>query len=123
MALNKSQKNVSQQFDQKQFNKMFEEKEKDVEKQFKQDNSMDMVIVDEIGGANINILPHQRPIEDIIIMTRETFFKTLEKIQSRENPLPWIQESPDRFFTAALFMIIVGACMLLLSSLMKFNKK
>jgi hypothetical protein len=120
MALNKSQKNINQQFDQKQFNKIFEDNEKEVEKQFKQDNSMDMVIVDE---SVLTILPHKRPIEDIVIITRETFFKTLEKIQSRENPLPWIQESPDRFFTTAIFLIIVGACMLLLSTVMRMNKK
>ena len=113
---NKYKKDINQHFDQKDINKMFEDKDKELQKQFKEDTSQDIINSDE---PKMSLLPHQRSIEDIIIITRETFFKVLDMLTNRENPIPFISESPDRFFTIALVMIILGFTLLVLSSIIK----
>jgi hypothetical protein len=101
-------------------NKEYEENAEKIKKTFKQSSSDDMTIVDDIDQRTSSILlPHQRTVEDIIIITRETFFHVLQLLADKKNPIPYIQDSPDRFFCIALVMIILGTLLLLLSNLMK----
>ena len=101
-------------------NKEYEENAEKIKKTFKQSSSDDMTIVDDIDQrASSILLPHQRPVEDIIIITRETFFHVLQLLADKKNPIPYIQDSPDRFFCIALVMIILGTLLLLLSNMMK----
>ena len=116
MSLNKSQRDVNKQFDQRQFNALFEDNEKKLEKDF--NPSMDMKRDDESITTK---LPHMRSFEDIVIIIREMFFKILELLMDSKNPIPYILSSPDRFFTASIFLIVIGCCLLLFSNLMISN--
>lgn len=113
MSLNKSQRDVNKQFDQKQFNAKFEENEKKIEKDAT--GAPDMKRVDE---AITIVLPHKRSFEDIVIIIREMFFKMLELMMDFKSPVPYILSSPDRFFAASIFLIVIGSCLLLFSNLL-----
>ena len=102
MSLNKSQRDVNKQFDQKQFNSKFEENEKKIEKDIKK--SPDMKKADE---ATTTKLPHMRSFEDIVIIIREMFFKILDMVMDFENPTPYILSSPDLFYILSLILIQV----------------
>ena len=107
---NKSDRNINTQFDQKKFNSQFEEKDLQI------NNSDDMNYYDEISDI---ILPHQKPVQDIIINIREMFYKILEMLIDKQNPIPYIYSSNKRQFSFSLFLIIFGTLLLLLSTLMK----
>lgn len=117
--VNKDGRNYNKQFNKinEAISKKFEENANKIRKEFKQDTSGDMIIQDDIKSDVL--LPHQRSIEDILIITRETFFHTLELLSRKKNPIPYITGSPDRFFALALTMIVLGTVFLLLSNLMK----
>lgn len=66
-----------------------------------------------------NKLPHQKSMEIIIINLREMIHLILQKLIKKENPIPYINSTPDRFFTCAILLIIIGTTLLLLSNLMK----
>ena len=101
------------------FNQMFDQNNKIVEKKFKEGSSQNILISDEINKNNYALLPHQRSVDDIIIITRETFFKTLELLTSFKNPVPYITETPDRFFCMSVVLILLGILLLVISSLQK----
>jgi len=67
----------------------------------------------------LNIKPHQRSIEEIIISMRELFFKILEMLIDKENPIPYIFSSEYRQFDFTLFLLIIGTILLLFSNIMK----
>jgi len=116
-------RNVNITFDQKEFNQKFEANNKALKLQEKQDASMDMNQNDETNNMDpkdeLPLLPHQRPIEDIIIITRETIFKSFDMIAHFENPIPYINSSPDRFFCMSLSLVILGTVLLIFSNLQK----
>jgi hypothetical protein len=120
MSVNKSQRDVNKQFDQKQFNTKFDENEKKINDENKQSKSEDMLRNDE---SVVNKLPHKRPLEDIIIIIREMFYKILELLIDKQNPIPYILSSSDRFFASAVFLIIIGSSLMLLSNLMISSDK
>lgn len=66
-----------------------------------------------------NNLPHKKSMEIIIINLREMLHIILHKLTKKENPIPYINSTPDRFFICALLLIIIGTLLLLLSNLMK----
>jgi hypothetical protein len=63
-------------------------------------------------------LPHKKPVEDVIINIREMFYKILEMLIDKQNPIPYIFSSPDRHFAFAVLLIIIGTLLLLFSNLM-----
>ena len=97
-------------FDPSGFNSTFEINDKKIQ------NSQN--IIPEIG-VQYEILPHKQPIEDVIIDIRDIFFQTLNLIEDKQNPIPYIFSSNKRQFSFSLFLIIFGTLLLLLSSLMK----
>jgi hypothetical protein len=115
---NHSDRNVEQKFDQVQFNKTFENEDTRMILNQKFINSYDIRQDDEIISE---LLPHQKPIEEIVINIRELFYVLINKFIDRENPIPYIQESPDRVFAFALMIIILGSTGLLLSNILKNN--
>lgn len=121
--VNTDARNVNITFDQKQFNQKFEANNKALELQEKEDASMDINQADETNDMNpkdeLPLLPHQRPIEDIIIITREMVFKSLSMIANFENPIPYINSSPDRFFCMSVSLMILGTVLLIFSNLQK----
>lgn len=68
---------------------------------------------------SFSLKPHQRTIEDIIMGMRELFFKILEMLIDKDNPIPYIFSSEYRQFDFTLFLIIIGSLLLLLSNIMK----
>lgn len=96
------------------FNKEF--KEKDLKE--KQD-TLKNIDLENNNDIEINILPHQQSVEDIIIGIRDLFFLVLELLENGKNPLPIIYGSELRQFYFSLFLIIFGTLLLFLSSLMK----
>ena len=112
---NKSDRDVNKQFDQKQFNSQFIENDNLVNKEKKVGTSDDFKHYDEISDR---LLPHQKPVEDIIINIREMFYKSLETLMDRKNPIPYVLSTPDRQFSFAIFLIVIGSLLLLFSNLM-----
>lgn len=120
VTTNKSDRNINIQFDQKQFNAQFEANEEKLEKQRNLESSFEMNKQDEIL---LSKLPHQKPFEDVIINIREMFYKVLEMLIDKQNPIPYIFSSPDRYFALAVFLIVFGALFLLLANLMKSSNE
>jgi len=112
LTTNKSNRDINKQFDQKNFNKNFEKKKTE----FKINNSSDIFI----NNHQIidNKLPHKKPVEDIIINIREMFYKILEMLIDKQNPIPYIFSSPNRHFSFAILLIVIGTLLLLFSNLM-----
>jgi len=120
VTTNKSNRDINKQFDQKNFNKNFEEKEKEIEIELRINKSTDIFQNHQIIDTK---LPHEKPIEDIIINIREMFYKILEMLIDKKNPIPYIFSSPDRHFSFAILLIIIGALLLLFSNLMISSDK
>jgi hypothetical protein len=111
---NTSSKDIN--YDPTGFNKKFLNKEKEIEK--KNNTSANL---DEEDMEYQDLLPHKQPIEFIILNIRELFFQILNLIEDNQNPIPYIFTSEKRQFSFALFLIIFGTLLLLLSSLMVSN--
>ena len=111
---NKSNRDVNKQFDQKQFNASFESNDAVLNSNQKVNNALN------INNDDLNsiLLPHQKPVEDIIINIREMFYKILELLIDKQNPIEYIFSSPHTQFSFAILTIILGALLLLTSSLM-----
>lgn len=120
VTTNKSNRDINKQFDQKNFNKNFEDNEENLQKESKLNKSDDMFQKHQIIDKK---LPHNKPIEDIIINIREMFYKILEMLIDKQNPIPYILSSHDRHFAFAILLIVIGALLLLFSNLMISNNK
>ena len=96
------------------FNSDFSSKEVDDNNQLNKINNLEF---DQDIITNQN-LPHKQPVEDIIIGIRDLFFIILDKLENQENPLPFIFSSEQRQFCFSLFLIIFGALLLFLATLM-----
>jgi len=112
-STNKSQRPLGNKFDVTSLNKLFEEKDAEDEKKNVK------VKKNVIKNNVVSILPHQRSMEDIIVSCRELFFKILELLIDKQNPIPYIFSSDVREFSFALFLIVIGFVLLLFSNIMK----
>jgi hypothetical protein len=114
---NYSQRNLGNNFNipDSDINKNFDTEEKDNQQKAILQKNLDFR-KDEI---NLNIRPHQRTIEEIVMGMREVFFKILEMLIDKENPIPYIFSSEYRQFDFTLFLIIIGSLLLLFSNIMK----
>lgn len=115
-STNKSERDINKQFDQRQFNDKFIKQDEKIIQEQKISKSDDMTRPHEIIQKT---LPHQKPVSDVIINIREMFYKSIEMLIDKKNPLEYILSSPDRHFAFATFLIIIGTLLLLLSNLMK----
>jgi hypothetical protein len=104
---NKSDRELGNKFDINQFNKKCDNSNKIIEqeKQF-------------IKSDDINKLPHKKSIEDIIISIKDVFYKIMELLFNRENPIEYILSTPDRYFAFSLLLIIIGGLLLLFSNIL-----
>ncbi len=116
----KSLRDIDKHFDQKDFNNTFNKNEEELTLKMRQNKSEDMTYHDEILD---NKLPHQKPVEDIIITIRDMFYHILELLIDKQNPIPYIFSSYDRYFAFAIFLLIIGSILLLLSNLMISSDK
>jgi hypothetical protein len=112
---NKSDRNINKEFDQKEFNNQFNKNDSILNKETKISSSDDMNHYDEISD---NLLPHQKPVQDIIVNIREMFYKSLEILIDKKNPIPYILSTPDRQFSFAILLVVLGSLLLLFSNLM-----
>jgi len=106
---NKSDRELGNKFDINQFNKKFDDNDKKFMK------SDDINNNDEIIETK---LPHEKSIEDIIISIKDVFYKIMELLFNRENPMGYIFSTPDRHFAFSLLLIIIGALLLLFSNIL-----
>lgn len=118
ITTNKSNRDVNKQFDQKNFNKKFEDNEKIIEEEKQFVYADDIIRKHHVTDKN---LPHKKPVEDVVINIREMFYKILELLIDKQNPIPYIFSSPDRHFAFAILLIIIGTLLLLFSNLMMSN--
>lgn len=65
------------------------------------------------------LLPHQKSIEDIVYDIRIVFFKVLEILLNKQNPISYILSESKNQFSFCLIIIIIGILMLLISNLLK----
>jgi hypothetical protein len=107
---NKSNRDLDVKFNQVEFNKEFEDADTKGIK-YNPDMSKDDEIL-------LSKLPHERSIEDIMIISRNMIYKILDLLIEKKNPLPYINSSPDKQFTFAIILIVFGGLLLLLSGLM-----
>lgn len=103
-------------FDPTGFNKKFEAND------IKTNSAQKKNFMPEIS-VQYDLPPHKQPIEDLIIDIRDVFFQTLNLLEDKQNPIPYIYSSNKRQFSFSLFLIIFGTLLLLLSSLMKSPEK
>lgn len=110
---NKSNRELGNKFNIKDFNSKFNDNEQNIHK--------DNIINTDLNNEDETLvykLPHKRPVEDIIISTRELFYIVLEMLLNKQNPIPFIFSTPDRHFAFAILLIINGTLLLLFSTLM-----
>jgi hypothetical protein len=101
-TINKSDRDINQKFDINQFNKQFEiNDDKKINEYIKDDEIID------------KLLPHQKSVVDIIINIREMFYKIIDMLFDKQNPIPYIFSSQDRFFSFTIFVIFIGILLLL----------
>jgi len=112
---NKSDRELGNKFDIKQFNKKFDDNDKIIEQEKKFMKSDDINNYDEIIE---NKLPHEKSIEDIIISIKDVFYKIMELLFNRKNPMDYILSTPDRHFAFSLLLIIIGTLLLLFSNIL-----
>jgi hypothetical protein len=114
VTTNKSNRDLDQRFNLREFNRQFEEEIKKDKKMILKEDEKDEVI--------IRKLPHERSIVDIIINLRETFYKLLELLIDKQNPIPYLFATPERHFSLSILLIVLGSLLLLFSSLMISKK-
>ena len=112
---NKSDRDLGNKFDINQFNKKYEDNDKMIEQEKRFMKSDDINNNDEIIE---NKLPHEKSIEDIIISIKDVFYKIMELLFNRKNPMEYIFSTPDRHFAFSLLLIIIGALLLLFSNIL-----
>ena len=112
---NKSDRELGSKFDINQFNKKFDDNDKIIEQEKRFMKSDDINNNDEIIETK---LPHEKSIEDIIISIKDVFYKIMELLFNRENPMGYIFSTPDRHFAFSLLLIIIGALLLLFSNIL-----
>jgi hypothetical protein len=112
---NKSDRELGSKFDINQFNKKFDDNDKIIEQEKKFMKSDDINNNDEIIETK---LPHEKSIEDIIISIKDVFYKIMELLFNRENPMGYIFSTPDRHFAFSLLLIIIGGLLLLFSNIL-----
>jgi hypothetical protein len=56
--------------------------------------------------------------DNLGIYMKNLFFKILEMLLDKENPIPYIMENERRQFIFALMILIIGGLLLFLSNLM-----
>uniref|UniRef100_A0A6C0DCI2 Uncharacterized protein n=1 Tax=viral metagenome TaxID=1070528 RepID=A0A6C0DCI2_9ZZZZ len=100
-------------FDPTNFNKNFEDNDIGNNRNINLQNNL------EEEDMKIILLPHKQPVENIILNIRDLFFEILNRIENKENPLPFIFSSNNRQFAFSIFLIIFGTLLLLLATLMK----
>ncbi len=113
-STNKSDRELGNKFDGAKFNKEFEEADikllpEDIKLQEEYERNKNKI--------RYNKQPHEKPFEDILIISRETFYGVLSCIMNGENPYNYIISTPDRFFSFGLLILMIGCLLMLLNNI------
>ena len=120
LTVNKSERQIGNQFDIKKFNLNFELED---EKLSASDNKTleDRIREDELKERqkyNNLKLPHQRNIGLIIIGIRETFYGILNEIFRLRNPISYVLNTPESLLGSSLMFLIIGFILLFTSNIL-----
>jgi hypothetical protein len=70
---------------------------------------------------NIDFEDDDNMIDDLGINMKNLFFKILEMLADKENPIPYIMDNSKRQFTFAVMIISIGGLLMFFSNLMISN--
>jgi hypothetical protein len=129
---NKSDRELGNKFDIKDFNKKFEENDLNKVKSPKQKIQSELtqtsyqeqplrmpIDEDDIFILNkMNILPHQKPIKTIIKDIQLLIVKIFNSISNGNNPFSLIISSLDNHFSITIFIIGIGILILILNNIL-----
>ncbi len=101
-TINKSDRQIGNQFN--DINKKFDEMDK-------QRDEKEQETIEKIK------MPHEKTIQDNLVNIREIFYVLFDFIFKFKNPIPFIFESPDRYFGTSIIFIIIGLLFIILSVL------
>ena len=110
----------SQEFNVQEFNIQFEKKDREAENEelqySKQTNKQinKQTNKQQIQDDNENV----NMTNDLGINMKNLFFKILELLLNKENPIPYIMSSPNIQFTFSVMILIIGGLLLFVSNLM-----
>jgi hypothetical protein len=104
----------SYKFNPKQFNLDFEVKDEQLEQEQLQEEILEENSKKQLQEEELK----KEDNDNIGIYMKNLFFKILEMLLNKENPIPYIIESERRQFTFALMILIIGGLLLFLSNLM-----
>jgi hypothetical protein len=99
----------SQKFNPGEFNSDFESKDEQVQEQVQEKVQIKELQEEELKKENN---------DNLGINMKNLFFKILEMLLDKENPIPYIMENERRQFTFAIMILIIGGLLLFLSNLM-----
>jgi len=111
---NKLDNGLKTNFDIKEFNKNFNNNEDKIKQEYEINKNIvknNEIIYDK--------LPHEKSIEDVIINIRELFYKIIDILYDKKNPIPYIFASADRHFAFSILIMIIGILLLLFSNLLR----
>lgn len=111
---NKADRDLDTKFSLVKFNKDFEEQQKIADENNKLETKLNQITDD----LQIEILPHERPLGDIMINVRELIYVFIFSITSFKNPFTYILSNPDRQFALTIFLISLGLILLFLSNIL-----
>ena len=70
---------------------------------------------------NVDFEDDDNMIDDLGINMKNLFFKILEMLADKENPIPYIMDNSKRQFTFAVMIISIGGLLMFFSNLMISN--
>jgi hypothetical protein len=70
---------------------------------------------------NVEFEDDDNMIDDLGINMKNLFFKILEMLADKENPIPYIMDNSKRQFTFAVMIICIGGLLMFFSNLMISN--
>lgn len=70
---------------------------------------------------NVDFDDDDNMIDDLGINMKNLFFKILEMLADKENPIPYIMDNSKRQFTFAVMIISIGGLLMFFSNLMISN--
>jgi len=70
---------------------------------------------------NVDFEDDNNMMDDLGINMKNLFFKILEMLADKENPIPYIMDNSKRQFTFAVMIICIGGLLMFFSNLMISN--
>jgi hypothetical protein len=111
---NKADRDVDVKFSLVKFNNDFEEQQKIAD----EDNKIETKLNQINDDIQTEVLPHERPLGDIMINVRELIYVIIFSITSFKNPVTYVLSNPDRQFALTIFLVVLGSILLFVSNIL-----